>query len=113
MSSEHFLGKWLYFWLVVISGASGNIVSAAMGDICGIAVGASTSIMGLLSFQIIWFIVHWAQFGPPKYIYAVYLAIITCTMLFGGFTNESNIDAWGHIGGFFGGLLFTIVAYHM
>lgn len=69
--------------------------------------------MGILAFQIVWFITMWRQLaGPLKYIYAIYLTIITGTMLFGGFYKTgSDVDAWGHIGGFLIGLCFTLVFY--
>ena len=107
------LGRLIYVALLLLSGLTGNLFSASFGYSCGISVGASTCILGILGFQIIWFIVFWPQFGPSKFIYAIYLAIITGTMLFGGFTNESNIDAWGHIGGFTSGIWFTISVYKL
>lgn len=61
--------------------------------------------MGILAFQILWVTVVWKHLGQLKYIYGVYLAIITGTMLFGGFIETgSDVDAWGHIGGFIAGL---------
>jgi uncharacterized membrane protein YfcA len=57
--------------------------------------------MGIVAFQVVWFIVFWRDLGPLKYIYAIYLIIITGSMLFGGFySTDRNVDSWGHIGGF-------------
>ena len=76
-------------------------------------MGASTCIMGILALQIVWFFTVWRHLGPLKYIYAVYLAIITGTMLFGGLLDKgSDVDSWGHIGGFLSGLFFTLVFFN-
>lgn len=104
-SAEHFFGVANYFVMLLISGIGGNLFSAALGDKCGIAVGASTSIMGILAFQVVWFVTVWNHLGTLKYIYALYLGIITSTMLFAGFYETGgDIDSWGHIGGFSVGL---------
>mmetsp|Transcript_27808 Transcript_27808/g.24604 ORF Transcript_27808/g.24604 Transcript_27808/m.24604 type:complete len:95 (-) Transcript_27808:108-392(-) len=68
--------------------------------------------MGILALQIIWFITVWRHLGPLKYIYAIYLTIITGSMLFGGFYEKgSDVDSWGHIGGFISGLCFTLIFF--
>lgn len=60
--------------------------------------------MGILAFQVVWFAIFWKHLGVLKYIYGVYLAIVTCTMLFGGLIEKgSDVDAWGHMGGFAAG----------
>ncbi|CAI2376973.1 unnamed protein product [Moneuplotes crassus] len=111
-SSEHFLGSFKFFLLLILSGITGNLFSASFSDPCGLAVGASTCIMGVLAMHLIWFFTVWRHLGPFKYIYAVYLAIMTGTLLFGGFSYKaSNVDSWGHIGGFIAGLCFTLALY--
>lgn len=47
-SSEHFFGYSNFLVLLFLSGVSGNLMSSAFGEKCGIAVGASTCIMGIL-----------------------------------------------------------------
>ena len=111
-SWEHFMGSTKYAALLVFSGIGGNLFSAAIADKWGIAVGASTCIMGIMGFQIVWLITVWNQLGQLKYFYAFYIGFITLLMLFSGFSDGSGeVDSWGHIGGFLFGFLFTICFY--
>mmetsp|Transcript_31952 Transcript_31952/g.28312 ORF Transcript_31952/g.28312 Transcript_31952/m.28312 type:complete len:93 (+) Transcript_31952:441-719(+) len=91
--------------LISMSGLGGNLFSAGFSDRCGITAGASTCLMGVLAFQIIWFVAGWSSFGKFRWMYAGYLGIFTLFILLGGFIYpESAIDSWGHIGAFITGL---------
>jgi len=68
--------------------------------------------MGVLSFQVVWFLTVWRHIGTVKYLYAFYLAVITFTIIFlGFFYPSSSVDSWGHIGGFLTGLCVTLMLY--
>lgn len=56
---EFQLGWFKYTILIVIGAIGGNIFSSIFQAKCGISIGASTSIMALLAFSIVFFLVNY------------------------------------------------------
>ncbi|MCH4170580.1 MAG: rhomboid family intramembrane serine protease [Lactobacillus sp.] len=99
---ERVFGHLRYFVIYMGSGIIGNLFSFAFGSDNSISAGASTALFGLfgafimlgLTFQHNPFIQTMAkQFG----------VLVVINLVFDMFAT--NIDIWGHIGGFIGGVL--------
>jgi rhomboid protease GluP len=56
---EYQLGWFKYLILIIVGGVGGNVFSAIFQAKCGIAIGASTSIMALMAFSIVFFLVNY------------------------------------------------------
>ncbi|CAI2377460.1 unnamed protein product [Moneuplotes crassus] len=111
-STEEFFGRINYIVLILFSGFGGNLVSAALSAKCGITVGSSTVVMGILAFQLIWLMASWHKFGKHRIFYAVYLGVMFFFILLAGFfSSENAIDIWGHLGGFLTGFCITLILY--
>lgn len=76
-SCEHFLTTYKFVPLLLISAIGGNLLSACFSDKCGVSVGASGCIMGILGFQVAWTISTWKHLGNLKYVFIAYLVVIT------------------------------------
>ena len=106
---EHYLGKPKYVILLVLGAIGGNTFSAVFQNKCGIAIGASTSLMTVLAFSIIFFLVNFESMGANKLCYLMYLIMIASSQLFG--STDSSVDNYGHAGGFFAGVILTLCMY--
>lgn len=102
--------------LYVITGICGNsftgVVSGATGSI---SVGASTSIYGLLASLVGYMILNWKTmeiYAERRNIIMCFLClIIFFLVIFSINPSTSNLDYNGHIGGFIGGIFFSLAIY--
>ncbi|MGX7200402.1 rhomboid family intramembrane serine protease [Enterococcus nangangensis] len=102
---EMIYGHFRYFWLYLLSGVAGNVVSFAFGNANAISAGASTALFGLFAA----FIVLGRLFKDNPAISMLvqrYLVFIGMNFIFNLFS--STVDMFGHIGGFVGGLLLAV-----
>ena len=76
---EHYLGWYKYIILLVVGAIGGNVFSSAFQAKCGIAIGASTSLMAILAFSIVFFLVNYESQGANKLCYLLYLILIAGT----------------------------------
>ncbi|MDR2464969.1 MAG: rhomboid family intramembrane serine protease [Streptococcaceae bacterium] len=105
---ESLFGPLRFFFLYLLSGLVGNIISFAMnnGVDSSVSAGASTSLFGLF-----------AAFGALRFFfkdnriivqlanqYFIFIAINLAFNLF-----ESSVDMSGHVGGLIGGFLLSII----
>ena len=66
--------------------------------------------MSILAFSIVFFMVNFEQFSGNKFLYLVYLILIASAQIFGS-SADSNVDNFGHAGGFIMGGVLTLVLY--
>lgn len=100
---ESELGSWRFALVYLGSGIFGNLMSAAI-DPWKLSVGASTSGLGIMGATVALLILHWERYPPSHRAWIIYLgAILSGLML------SAHTDAWGHLGGFIGGLGLTIL----
>jgi rhomboid protease GluP len=92
------------FLLLYLSGAfAGNVFSFLLTD--NPSLGASTAIFGLLGAEAVFLYRHRDLFGRQARSALINIAQIAGINLLIGLS--AGIDNWGHLGGLFGGLLFT------
>mmetsp|Transcript_2537 Transcript_2537/g.2994 ORF Transcript_2537/g.2994 Transcript_2537/m.2994 type:complete len:243 (-) Transcript_2537:64-792(-) len=97
----------------LVAGIGGNLLSSLASD--SLAAGASTSLSGLTGGLVSFLIVNWIAMESTKQIrccltcFIVVIALMTVVLaLIDISTSASNVDNWGHLGGFFTGLLFAM-----
>lgn len=100
---ERELGTARFGALYFLSGVCGNLVSASW-DPWKLAVGASTSGLGLLGASVASVIVHWDKYPPEQRRWLVILALIMIVLMF-----TSHTDVYGHLGGFVGGFCLMLL----
>lgn len=94
----------LRFLLLYLSGAfAGNVFSFLLTD--NPSLGASTAIFGLLGAEAVFLYRHRDLFGRQARAALINIAQVAGINLLIGLSP--GIDNWGHLGGLFGGLLFT------
>jgi len=92
------------FLLLYLSGAfAGNAFSFLLTD--NPSLGASTAIFGLLGAEAVFLYRHRELFGRQARSALINIAQVAGINLLIGLSP--GIDNWGHLGGLFGGLLFT------
>lgn len=102
--------------LYIVSGICGNIFTAAIGGgIDTVSVGASTAIYGLISALIGYMIINWksmSMYSDRRNSIMCFLClIIIFLMVFSMNPGTTNLDVNGHIGGFIGGLFFSLALF--
>jgi rhomboid protease GluP len=100
---ERRFGHGRFLLLYILGSFAGNVMSFLISP--NPSLGATTSIFGLLGAEIVFFYKNRKLFGPGAsrgLQQAVWLAGIN--LLLG---LSPGIDNWGHLGGLFGGLMFT------
>ena len=100
---ERVYGHQRFFLLYFLSAFAGNLFSFYLADYA--SLGASTAIFGLLAAEVI-YIYNNRKFFPQAKRLLTNLAIILLFNMFYSFAHP-NIDLWGHLGGFLGGLGFA------
>lgn len=100
---ERVYGHQRFIFLYILSAFAGNIVSFFLTP--NPSLGASTAIFGLLAAEGV-YIYNNRRYFPNAQKELINLLIILAFNLFYGFTIP-NIDIWGHLGGFLGGLGFA------
>jgi rhomboid protease GluP len=100
---ERRFGHARFLLLYILGAFAGNVMSFLISP--SPSLGASTSIFGLLGAEIVFFYQNRQLFGPGAsrgLQQAIWLAGVN--LLLG---LSPGIDNWGHLGGLFGGLMFT------
>lgn len=102
---ERRFGHLRFLILYLLAGFSGNVLSFLFTD--GYSVGSSTSIFGLIAAEGIFLYRNRKLFGAEsKQAIGNVISVAVINLLI-GFSSGGLIDNWGHIGGLFGGLIFT------
>ncbi|MDP3448952.1 MAG: rhomboid family intramembrane serine protease, partial [Anaerolineaceae bacterium] len=105
---EHFYGHWRYLVLYLIAGYTGNVLSFLFS--ANPSLGASTAIFGLAAAQGVLILKNRKLFGSKSQSMLINLGLVIAINLSLGFSANSGIDYWGHIGGLVGGAIFAWVA---
>ena len=107
---ENYTGHAFYFFLYMLSGLFGNMISMAyeiQNDLRWISVGASGAIMGLVGVIVVWLIKNWSSFVHSRNIKfrLLLMGLFIIQALF--FQKGANIAA--HFGGFVTGAVLGII----
>ena len=102
---ERRFGHFRFLVLYLLAGFSGNVLSFLFTD--GYSVGSSTSIFGLIAAEGIFLYQNRKLFGEESKQAIGNVISVAVINLVIGFSSGGLIDNWGHIGGLFGGLIFT------
>jgi rhomboid protease GluP len=102
---ERRFGHFRFLVLYLLAGFSGNVLSFLFTD--GYSVGSSTSIFGLVAAEGIFLYQNRKLFGEESKQAIGNVITVAVINLVIGFSSGGLIDNWGHIGGLFGGLIFT------
>lgn len=105
---EQFYGHWRFLALYLIAGYTGNVLSFLFS--ANPSLGASTAIFGLAAAQGVLMIKNKKLFGGRAQAMLINLGLVLAINLSLGFSPNSGIDYWGHIGGLIGGTIFAWVA---
>lgn len=105
MGLERRFGHGRFLLLYLLGGFAGNVLSFLITP--SPSLGSSTAVFGLVAAEGVFLYQNRKLFGAEtkKAINNVVGTILI--NLFIGFTSGGLIDNWGHIGGLFGGLIFT------
>lgn len=103
-SLEQNFGHKRFLLLYVLSAFAGNTLSFLLSS--GYSVGASTAVFGLVGAEGIFLYRHRKLLGEQARRALGNVLFIVFINLFLG-SIQPGIDNWGHIGGLFGGLMFT------
>ena len=97
-----------YSLLFFISGIIGNFFSLLF-SFKSISVGSSGAILGLSAYYLLYFIINWNGIsGSMKCCVIIFFSIIFFNLFFGITEGIKSIDIYSHIGGFMGGLAFSM-----
>ena len=107
---EHYTGHAFYFFLYMLSGLFGNMISMAYeieNELSWISVGASGAIMGLVGFVVVWILINRKTFVRSRnlVIRLVLLGIFVIEACF--FQKGANTAA--HLGGFVTGAVLGVI----
>ena len=105
---EQFYGHWRYLTLYLVAGYTGNVLSFLLSP--NPSLGASTAIFGLAAAQGVLIFKNRKLFGSRAQSMLINLGLVLAINLSLGFSANSGIDYWGHIGGLIGGAVFAWVA---
>mmetsp|Transcript_9776 Transcript_9776/g.19187 ORF Transcript_9776/g.19187 Transcript_9776/m.19187 type:complete len:304 (-) Transcript_9776:346-1257(-) len=100
---EPTVGVWRTI-IVYISSAIGGVLFSCLVSPDTLAVGASTSIFGIIGAMLCWIIMNWSSLGdsPGKIFTVIWLVMLLVFNIIIGFSSE-HTDNWGHFGGFITG----------
>jgi len=102
---ERNFGHGRFLLLYALGAFAGNVFSfLLMGD-NGFSVGASTAVFGLIGAEGVFYYQNRKLFGEQVRGVIGNVVFVIVLNLFIGLTP--GIDLWGHVGGLFGGLIFT------
>ncbi|MBA4385167.1 MAG: hypothetical protein C0410_10570 [Anaerolinea sp.] len=107
-SLEQFYGHWRYLALYLVAGYTGNVLSFLLS--ANPSLGASTAIFGLAAAEGVLIFKNKKLFGGRAQPMLINLGLVLAVNLSLGFSANSGIDYWGHIGGLAGGAIFAWVA---
>lgn len=98
------LGHWRFFVLYLLSGIMGNLFSYQFST--AISAGASTSLFGLFAYFIA--MDYLAPHNPYYHAMGQQYKLLLIINIIGNLMTP-GIDIWGHMGGFVGGFLATLI----
>lgn len=101
---EFIFGHIRFLMIYILSGILGNLASFAFGSDASVSAGASTALFGLFGA----FIMLGLTFTHNPFIQTMakqFGVLVIVNLVFDIFA--SNIDIWGHIGGFIGGVIIA------
>lgn len=100
---ERRFGHWRFLLLYTLGSFAGNVLSFLISP--NPSLGASTSIFGLLGAEMVFFYQNRELFGAgAKRALQNVITVAVINLVIG---LSPGIDNWGHLGGLFGGLIFT------
>ncbi len=102
---ESAYGSGRFLLLILVSGFAGNVISFLASP--APSLGSSTAIFGLLSAEGIYLYLNKDLFGNRAKQALFQILQVAVINLLIGFSPNSRIDNWGHIGGMLGGLIFS------
>lgn len=102
---EAVYGRPRFLAIYLLSGLSGAIFSYMLTQ--GLSAGASTSLFGLFGALVVYFYKHRELFGRMGQQQLVSLGVVLLINVIIGLSPGSNVDNWGHLGGFIGGLVLA------
>lgn len=103
---EHTFGWWRTLIIYILSGISGNIFSILCSP-DGMKAGASTSLYGIMGLILGYIIINWSGFnmiGPALKCQVICTGMMVLVFTFVFTPTVNNVDYFGHLGGFLGGL---------
>ncbi len=107
---ENYTGHIFYFFLYMLSGLLGNMISMAYeirNGLIWVSVGASGAIMGLVGFVVVWIVINRKTFVRNRNLVVrlIFLGIFVIQACF--FQKGANTAA--HLGGFLTGVVLGII----
>ena len=100
---ERRFGHWRFLLLYGLGSFAGNVMSFLISP--SPSLGASTAIFGLLGAEMVFFYQNRKLFGSgARRALQNVITVAAINLLIG---LSPGIDNWGHLGGLFGGLIFT------
>lgn len=98
-----------YFLLYGISGIIGNF-SSILIDQKSVSIGASGAVIGLCGNFVVYFILNYKNMSDrKKYSYGFMFLVLFMNLFSGLSEGGESINMYSHIGGFLGGLAFSII----
>ena len=98
-----------YLSIFLVSGLYGSLTSLLFSS-NNISVGASGAIIGLCGYFTVFCILNYNNMDErEKRCYLMFFIVLAMNLFAGFFEQNSNIDSYGHIGGYIGGLAYAIV----
>ena len=98
-----------YILLYFISGLAGNFMSILFNQM-NISVGASGAIIGLCGNFVIYFLMNYRRMSQrKKYSYGIMFMFLFINLFSGISEGGENINMAAHVGGFLGGLAYSII----
>ncbi len=103
---ENLIGHMRFFFLYLLSGILGNVLSFGFSNVNAISAGASTSLFGMFAAVIA--LSHIYKYNPAIQAYAKSMRMFIFMNIFFNLFSPS-VDILGHIGGALGGYLMMNV----
>ena len=107
---EHYTGHAFYFFLYMLSGLFGNMISMAyeiQNRLSWVSVGASGAIMGLVGFVVVWILVNRKNFIRSRNL-VIRLALLGLFVIEACFFQKGANTA-AHTGGFLTGAVLGVI----
>lgn len=102
---ESIFGYPRFIAIYLLSGISGAVFSYLFTH--GLSAGASTSLFGLFGALVVYYYKHREMFGKLGQQQLINLGVILLINVIIGLSPGSNIDNFGHLGGFIGGAVLA------
>ena len=101
--------KIFYILILFISHFCGSLMSALFAP-NSLSVGFSAAIYGLFAIFVVWFFMHFRQLGGFKNIFTIIILIMIVLMVVSLITPSDKVNAFGHLGGLFAGIMIAPLA---